>query len=85
MTDPVDLQTMLRCARREVRFRRRVYATRVGQARMTQAEADHELATMEAIAALLQRLLEGTQLTLDLGGDAPPGAPRRTEGSWKST
>ena len=39
----------LRCVERELTFRHRVYARRVEQGKMTQAQADHEIAVMEAI------------------------------------
>jgi len=39
----------LQCAVRELGFRRRVYARRVEQGKMKQAEADRELAVMECI------------------------------------
>lgn len=37
------------CARRELDFRRRVYARRVGDGRMKQADADREIELMESI------------------------------------
>jgi hypothetical protein len=37
------------CAEREVKFRRRVYARRVQLNKMKQADADREIALMEAI------------------------------------
>lgn len=37
-------------AKREARFRRRVYPRLVVEGKMTQAEADYELRAMEAIA-----------------------------------
>ncbi len=39
------------CAKREVRMRKRVYPRWVAQGKMTQAQADREIAIMEAIAA----------------------------------
>jgi len=39
----------LQCVVRELGFRRRVYARRVEQGKMAQAQADHEIAVMEAI------------------------------------
>jgi hypothetical protein len=39
-----------RCAIREVKMRRHVYMSRVEQGRMTQEQADREIALMEAIA-----------------------------------
>jgi hypothetical protein len=44
-------QDKLRCAEREAKMRRRVYQRWVEQGRMTQKQADHEIACMEAIAA----------------------------------
>jgi hypothetical protein len=37
------------CARREVRYRKRVYWHRVAEGRMTQEQAEEEIACMEAI------------------------------------
>lgn len=39
------------CAIREVKMRKRVYPRRVQDGRMTRAQADREIAIMEAIAA----------------------------------
>ena len=36
---------------REIKMRKRVYPNQVRQERMTQEEADHQIAVMEAIAA----------------------------------
>jgi hypothetical protein len=44
---PAELQA---CAEREVKFRRRVFAHRVAQNKMRQAEADREILMMVAIA-----------------------------------
>lgn len=38
------------CAYRELKMRRRVYPRRVAEGRMTEAEADREIALMQAIA-----------------------------------
>jgi hypothetical protein len=40
----------LRCVERELTFRYRVYARRVEQGKMTQAQADREIAVRECIA-----------------------------------
>jgi hypothetical protein len=50
------------CAEREVNIRRRVYANRVLTHRMTQHQADVEIARMEAIARMLAEMAEGERL-----------------------
>lgn len=44
-------QAKLRAVRREIRQRRRVYPRLIASGKMTQQEADAEIAVMEAIAA----------------------------------
>jgi hypothetical protein len=44
---------LLDCAKREVRFRRKVYRRLVAERKMTQADADRETAMMQAIVELL--------------------------------
>jgi hypothetical protein len=48
-----SLRDMAVCAGREARMRRRVYPRWVAEGRMQQADADHQIACMEAIAARL--------------------------------
>lgn len=43
-------QDKLDAIKREIGYRRHVYARRVSEGRMTQAKADHEIKIMEAIA-----------------------------------
>ena len=50
----VPLTDMIACAKRELLMRKRVYPRRVEAGRMTQAEADKELAVMAAILARLE-------------------------------
>lgn len=52
----------LKAVERELGFRRRVYARRVTEGRMTQAKADEEIAVMEAIAADYRPRAEGERL-----------------------
>jgi hypothetical protein len=52
----VPLHEQLACAEREVKFRIRVYARRVIDGKMTQAQSDREIAAMKAILETLQRL-----------------------------
>jgi len=48
---PVTRHEKAECIRRELGYRRRVYARRVAEGKMKQAAADKEIATMEAILA----------------------------------
>lgn len=54
MTTPTPAD-LLACAEREVSMRKRVYPRWVEIGRLTQAKADHEIACMQAIAALLRQ------------------------------
>jgi hypothetical protein len=51
----------LQCVVRELGFRRRVYARRVEQGKMTQAQADREIAVMESIAKDYQRSAQASE------------------------
>jgi hypothetical protein len=53
----VSLERQLRCVEREIGWRRRVYPQRVAVRRMTQAQADEEIAVMTAVAATLRQLI----------------------------
>jgi hypothetical protein len=46
----ITAETKLACIEREIKMRRRVYPRWVTDGRMTQAKADDEIKTMEAIA-----------------------------------
>lgn len=63
-----------RCVRRELAFRRRVYARWVARGDMTQEDADREIAIMEAIEADYERIIidEGVRPQLVLGIDDDP-------------
>jgi hypothetical protein len=63
-TLPITLDVQLACARRELRYRQRVYARWVPEGKMAAATAAHELAAMGAIVRTLQDLLEAQQLPL---------------------
>jgi len=52
----VPLIDQIECASREVKFRIRVYARRVLDGKMTQAQSDRELAAMQAIVETLKDL-----------------------------
>jgi hypothetical protein len=49
----------LKAVEREISFRRYVYPRRVGQGKMTQADADKGIAVMEAVAADYRKLVHG--------------------------
>ena len=51
----------LQCVVRELGFRRRVYARRIEQGKMTQAQADREIAVMESIAKDYQRSAQASE------------------------
>ena len=61
-TIPYEVQ--LREVRREIAMRRRVYAGQVENRRMTQAEADHKIAVMEAVAETLVPLAKAEERPL---------------------
>lgn len=54
-----SIEDQLRCAKREVGMRVRVYPRWVEGKRMTQAKADEELACMRAIVETLEKLAAG--------------------------
>jgi hypothetical protein len=49
MNKELSYDRLAACARREVRYRKRVYRHRVAEGRMTQEQAEEEIACMEAI------------------------------------
>lgn len=55
-------QDKLDAVKRELGFRRRVYARRVVDDKMTQAKADHEIMIFEAIEADYEKLAAGERL-----------------------
>lgn len=55
------------CARRELDFRRRVYARRIAEGKMKQADADREI---EIMAAILDDYVKASQLEMS-GRDRP--------------
>ncbi len=52
----------LKSVERELGFRRRVYARRVSDQKMTQKQADREIAIFEAIASDYREKAEGERL-----------------------
>jgi hypothetical protein len=57
-----SLLELIACAEREVGLRQRVYPGRVFTGRMSQREADRQLAMMQAIAARLRELAQAELL-----------------------
>lgn len=49
---------------RELRYRRRVYARRIGEGKMTQALADEQIGVMEAIKADYERVVATNEPSL---------------------
>lgn len=57
---PPTYAEQIACVERELRFRRRVYARRVADRKMSQTQAEREIALMEAVLASLQWMKEQT-------------------------
>lgn len=55
-------EQLAKCARTEVAMRRQVYRYRIHNGKMTQAEADKEIAMMREIAILLETMAKGPTL-----------------------
>lgn len=55
----VPVREQMRCVEREVRLRRSAYARWVASGRMKQAEADREIAAMEAVLDTLREVEAG--------------------------
>jgi hypothetical protein len=51
----------LKCVRREIAMRMRVYPRWVTDRRMTQQKADYEIEAMQAVAATLEHLVKTTE------------------------
>lgn len=54
MSDPITIESQIACVRREISMRRKVYPRWVSAGKMTQDEADRQIATMEAAMATLE-------------------------------
>jgi hypothetical protein len=57
MSAAVPLSDQIKCAKREVAMRERVYARRVQSGAMKREVADYEITCMQAIVASLEALL----------------------------
>jgi hypothetical protein len=54
--EEISIEALIKCARRELAYRKRVYPRLVDQERMSQAKMDHELSCMEGIVGILDKL-----------------------------
>jgi hypothetical protein len=61
MSPEITLDMQIACARRELALRQRVYPKWVGAGRMKQAEADKELAAMQAVHDTLTAIKIATE------------------------
>ncbi len=52
----IPLEAQIKCVQREITFRRRVYARRVSNGRMSEVFADQQIKLMEAVLKTLQEL-----------------------------
>lgn len=52
----IPLEAQIKCVEREITFRRRVYARRVSQGRMSEIFADQQIKLMDAVLKTLQEL-----------------------------
>lgn len=68
MTTEVPIDVQIAAVRREIALRKKVYPDFVGQRRFTQADADREIAAMEAVHQTLTdvRTLRNVRFTLDV-------------------
>lgn len=56
---PIGIEEQIACVERELRLRERVYARRVGDKKMTRAQAEKEIAAMQAVLETLQKVKRG--------------------------
>ena len=60
-SEAISIERQIACVRREVGLRKRVYPRWVSQARMSQPDADGQIAAMEAALATLKRVRDEQQ------------------------
>lgn len=61
MNEPITIERQIACVRREIGMRRKVYPGWVQRGKMTQDEAERQIATMEAVQATLERVRDEHQ------------------------
>lgn len=54
--EEISIEALLACAKRELAYRRRVYPRLVAQEKMREQTATHEIACMERIVEILDKL-----------------------------
>jgi hypothetical protein len=62
----IDIGTQIRAVQREIALRRQVYPKLLAAGRMTQHNADHEIAAMEAVLSTLTQVRDSQQGSLKL-------------------
>ena len=60
----IDISAQVKCVRREIAMRERVYPSWVAKGRMTQQKADHELAAMKAVEQTLIDVMDNEEFKL---------------------
>lgn len=64
MSRDITIDDQIRCVRRELSFRQRCYVRFVQEGRMKQADADKEIATMQAVHQTLMRIKQDAEPVL---------------------
>jgi hypothetical protein len=54
-TDEISIEALLECAKRELRYRRRVYPRLVGEDKMSPQKMAYEIACMERIVEIFDK------------------------------
>lgn len=72
----ISLKEQVRCVGRELGLRRNVYPKWIAKGRMTQEQADREIATMEAVYETLKRL-EAESARVRPPSEQPDAEPHR--------
>lgn len=60
--EPITMQQMVDCAKRELHLRERVYPHRIQEKKMSEDKAAHEIHAMQAILDLLRALIDANML-----------------------
>lgn len=58
----IDITDQIKAVQREIAMRGNVYGKRIAAGRMTRAEADKEIANMQAVLETLERVQKSEQL-----------------------
>jgi len=60
----ISIDDQVKCVEREIKMRHSVYARRVADKKMTQAQADREIEAMEAVLGTLRDVQSKSMLAL---------------------